>query len=62
MYADQHTDDDPKDFKIDPRIQRFGSHCLMVLKNDQFLSRIELALKLKGVEFYHNFVDYYDKD
>lgn len=53
---------DPKDFKIDQRIERFGSHCLCVMNNREFLSRIEMALKLKGVKYSHNFVDYYDKD
>lgn len=52
----------PEDFKIDTKIEGFGSHCLVILNNREFLSRIETALNLKGVEYTHNFIEYYDKD
>jgi hypothetical protein len=54
--------DDPKDFKIDEKNKRFGSHCLLVKDNVKFLSLIEEKLKELNVKFRHNFVEYYDKD
>lgn len=54
--------ENPEDVKIDSKISRFGDSCLMVYKNKEFLSRLKMALELKGVKFSFDFVDYYDKD
>jgi hypothetical protein len=56
-----HGWDNPRDFKIDQRVKRFGSHCLVVKDNVRFLSLIEDELKNLNVKFSHSFVDYYDK-
>ena len=52
----------PLDFKIDERNLRFGTHCLMIKDNKYFLDSIEKELVNKGLEFYHGFVNYYDKE
>ncbi|MBV4357813.1 hypothetical protein [Pinibacter aurantiacus] len=52
----------PNDFKIDEKIKKFGSHCLLIKDNPQFLFLIEEKLKELKVKFNHNFVNYYDKD
>jgi len=51
----------PNDFKIDEKIKKFGSHCLMIKDNKKFLSLIEKTLKQLNAKFRHNFVEYYDK-
>lgn len=51
----------PKDFKIDEKNKRFGSHCLLVKDNVRFLALIENKLKELKVKYRHNFVEYYDK-
>ena len=53
---------DPNDFRIDEKIKRFGSHCLMIKDNSKFLSLIENKLKELKVKYQHNFIEYYDKD
>jgi hypothetical protein len=50
------------DFKIDEKVKKFGSHCLLIKDNRKFLSLIEEKLKELKVKFSHNFVTYYDKD
>lgn len=57
-----HGWDNPNDFKIDEKIKKFGSHCLVVKDNVKFLSLIEKKLKELKVKFSHGFVNYYDKD
>lgn len=57
-----HGWDNPLDFKMDDRIKRFGTHCIMIKDNQKFLSLIENKLKELKVKFRHGFVEYYDKD
>lgn len=57
-----HGWEDPRDFKIDAKNKRFGSHCLLVKDNVRFLKLIEDKLTELNVKFNHNLVDYYDKD
>ena len=52
----------PLEFKIDKRNSEFGTHCLMIKNNPEFLSKIENALILSGLPFRHGFVEYYDKN
>lgn len=51
----------PNDFEMDKRLKRFGSHCLLIKDNKEFLSRIEKKLKELKMKFRHNFVEYYEK-
>ena len=51
----------PNDFLIDKKVERFGSHFLMVKDNQRFLQLIEDKLNLLGLKFDHDFVRYYDK-
>lgn len=57
-----HGWEKPQDFKIDEKIKRFGSHCIVVKDNVKFLSLIENKLKDLNVKYRHDFVEYYDKD
>lgn len=52
----------PEDFKIEPKIRQFGSHCLMIKDNPTFLARVESKLNELGFSFTHGFVNYYNKD
>lgn len=57
-----NTIGNPLEFQIDKRNAEFGSHCLMIKNNPEFLKRIEIALELSGLKFRHGFVEYYDKN
>ena len=52
----------PKEFTIDERNTRFGSHCVMIKDNPNFLKSIERVLRNRGLKYYHGFVKYYDKE
>jgi hypothetical protein len=52
----------PENFKIDKRVEEFGSHCLIIKNCPKFLSLIEAKLTFLGYEYDHDFVEYYDKD
>lgn len=52
----------PLDFKIDKKIKKLGSHCLVIKDNQKFLSLIEAKLKELNVKFKHSFVEYYEKN
>jgi hypothetical protein len=56
-----HGWENPNDFKIDDRIKKFGSHCLMIKDNQKFLSLIEEKLNQLKIKFNHYLVEYYDK-
>lgn len=49
-------------FKIDKRMKEFGSHCLIIKDNKKFLSLIETKLRELRINFWHDFVRYYDKE
>jgi hypothetical protein len=51
----------PFEFSIDERIKGFGSHCLMVMDNQEFLDRIKKALQKRNLKYRHGFVSYYDR-
>jgi len=51
----------PKDFHIDDRVKRFGSHFLMIKNLPVFFQLMKQKLLLAGYVAYHDFVDYYDK-
>lgn len=53
---------EPEDFKINEKIKRFGSYCMLIKDNKKFLHLIESKLKELKVKYKHNFVEYYDKD
>lgn len=57
-----HGWENPYDFKIDEKIKKFGSHCLMIKDIPKFLSLIEKKLKEQKVVCQHDFVEYYDKE
>lgn len=57
-----HGWENPNDVKIDEKIKRFGSHCLMIKDNKRFLERMESTLKKLKLKYLHDFVKYYDKD
>jgi hypothetical protein len=52
----------PTDFKIDEKIKKFGSHCLVIKDNEKFLSLIEDKLTELKTKYSHNFITYYDKN
>jgi len=54
--------ENPHTFKIDERIKRFGSYCLMIKDNKKFLSLVEEKLNELRIKFSHSFVTYYDKN
>jgi hypothetical protein len=56
-----HDWENPNNFKIDDRIKMFGSHCLMIKDNQNFLSLIEDKLNQLKIKFKHDFIEYYDK-
>ncbi len=51
----------PNDFFVDKKVERFGSHFLLIKDNPKFLQLIEDKLKLLGLKFHYDFVRYYDK-
>lgn len=51
----------PSNFSIDERVKGFGSHCLMVIDNQEFLERIQKALQKRNLIYRHGFVSYYDR-
>jgi len=51
----------PFEFSIDERVKGFGSHCLMVNDNVEFLNRIENALRKRNLKYHHDFISYYDR-
>jgi hypothetical protein len=50
----------PLDFKIDEKIKRFGTHCLLVKDARKFISLIENKINQSNLKLVHGFVDYYD--
>ena len=50
-----------QDFKIDERLNGFGSHCL-VIDPKSFINKMEKTLHNLGYSYNHGFVDYYDKE
>lgn len=51
----------PNDFKIDERIERFGTHCLIIKDCKYFMDQMEKTLTANGYKFHHGFVSYYDR-
>lgn len=51
----------PLEFKIDQRIKKFGSHCLLIKDNPKFLNFILDTLKADGYKVHNGFVEYYDR-
>lgn len=52
----------PLDFKVDEKNMRFGTHCLMIKDLPYFFDKIENELKRNRCKFFHDFVDYYDRN
>lgn len=50
-----------QDFKIDERLNGFGSYCL-VIDPKSFINKMEKTLHNLGYSYNHGFVDYYDKE
>ncbi len=50
-----------QDFKIDERLNGFGSHCL-VIDPKSFINKMEKTLHNLGYSYNQGFVDYYDKE
>jgi hypothetical protein len=57
-----HGWNNPLDFKIDEKVKKFGSHCIMIKDSQKFISLIENKLKELKLKFSSGFVEYYDKD
>lgn len=53
--------ENPFEFHIDLRNLNFGSQCLFIKNNPEFLLRVENKLKMLGLRYRHGFVDYYNK-
>lgn len=52
----------PFDFKLYKRKTRFGTSCLLVKNNEEFLNRIKSELRKNKYSFESGFIEYYDKD
>ncbi len=52
----------PMNFKIDKRVEEFGSHCLIIKNCPKFLSLMEEGLNDLGYKHSHGFVRYYNAD
>ncbi len=52
----------PLDFKVNEKNMRFGTHCLIIKDIPRFFAKIENELKRNRYKFFHDFVDYYDKN
>lgn len=52
---------DYRDFKIDEKVKRFGSHGLLI-DPKSFIDRMESKLNKLQLSHRHGWVDYYDKD
>jgi hypothetical protein len=50
------------EFKMDERLVRFGTHCLMIKDNQYFLDQMRKQLTANSHEFHEGFVNYYDKE
>ena len=53
---------DPRDFNIDRKIKRFGTHCLMIKDNRKFLYLLKQKLDLIKLKYRFGFVEYYNKN
>lgn len=51
----------PTDFKIDQRIKRFGTHCVMIKDNERFFNLMKQGLNSLNLKYDHGFVDYYNR-
>ena len=51
---------DPLEFKIEKKISEFGTHCIVIKDNVEFLRRMEDCFKIRRLTLHHNFVSYYD--
>lgn len=51
----------PLDFSIDPKNEKFGTHCLMIKDNKTFMELIMAELNSLKMKYHHGFVSYYDK-
>lgn len=62
LYAiSSHGFTNPNEFKIDDRNKSFGTHGLLIKDVNYFIKSIEKILLEKKKEFYHGFVEYYEK-
>ena len=52
----------PFDFKIDDRIEEFGTHFLMIKNGALFFEKVKKELENQGYKSHVDFVKYYDKD
>lgn len=50
----------PLEFKIDEKITEFGTHCIIIKDNVEFLKRMEDCFKTNGITLHHDFVSYYN--
>ena len=50
-----------QDFKINERVNEFGSHCLLI-DPKSFIDQMEKTFNKLGYSYSHGFVDYYDKE
>lgn len=49
------------DFKMDERVSKFGSHCLLIKKPNEFISLVKTNARLMHYELFMDFVKYFDK-
>ena len=57
-----HGFPNPLDFKIDEKNVRFGTHCVMIKDNANFLNAINTELKKRKRKYDYSFVEYYDRN
>ncbi len=63
LYAiSEQTVPEMFDFKMDERISRFGSHCLVIKEPNWFIESMTYKFKLLNHKFHLGFVDYYEKE
>lgn len=48
-------------FKMDPRVKEFGTHCLLIKDPNKFISLMEDKFRFLNQIFHINFVNYFDK-
>lgn len=56
-----HGFPDPREFKVDPKMTKFGTHVLLIKDNPKFLSLIKKELRRKKISFDDGFIEYYDR-
>ena len=62
LFAIKTPDILDDNFKIDDRVEKFGSHCVVIKNLPYFLKLIKLEIDKLGLAYSMDVVNYYDKD